>query len=353
MKKEKVIIIFGGKSGEHEVSVNSALSIEKNIDRVLFETSVIGIAHDGSWNYSQEIKTLVSEGKVTSGNKLKLPKTEVVEKLMEADIIFPIIHGTNGEDGTIQGLLELANVPYVGSGVLGSAVCMDKVMQKQLCATAGISQTNYLYFTNKEWQDRNNEIIKILEKELSYPVFVKPANLGSSVGISKVKERGEINDAVMAALLFDNKVIIEEGVENILEVEIAILGNENPQASVCGSIVPNTEFYDYDTKYITDDIKSEIPARIPEKISQQISDMAINAYQVLNCSGLARIDFFYQEKSGQVFLNEINTLPGFVSISMYPKLWQASGLEYSALISELLQLAKQRWNTKQSLKYTY
>ncbi|MDH5533676.1 MAG: D-alanine--D-alanine ligase [Candidatus Pacebacteria bacterium] len=350
---KKVIIIFGGKSGEHEVSVKSAISIEQNIDQSKFQTSVIGIDHNGSWSWGEKIAEITEDGKVKQNGKLTLPSTEVQEKLFKADIIFPIIHGTNGEDGTIQGLLDLANLPYVGSGVLGSAVCMDKVIQKQLCSTAGIPQTDYTFFTKSEWENNKENIIEIVNDQLMYPLFVKPANLGSSVGISKVKTQDQLENAIKEALQFDNKIIIEVGLENMMEVEVSILGNDNPQASVCGSIAPNTEFYDYETKYITDDIKAQIPALISEDISETIRELAIETYRVLNCEGLARVDFFYNKEKNQIILNEINTLPGFTKISMYPKLWDSSGINYTNLITSLLELSLDSWKTKQDLKYTY
>lgn len=350
---KKVIIILGGKSGEHEVSVNSALAIEKNIDKTKFKTRVIGIAHNGSWIEGEKIADIVANGKVKQNGNLTLPSDKVLTKLFEADVIFPVIHGTNGEDGTIQGLLDIANLPYVGSGVLGSAVCMDKVIQKQLCSTVGIPQTNYTSFTRTEWEKNKKDVLDKINNELTYPLFVKPANLGSSVGISKVKTTDQLEKSITEALLFDNKIIVEAGLENIMEIEISILGNETPQASVCGSIAPNTEFYDYETKYVTDDISSQIPAQIEKDSSQTIKNLAIKTYLTLNCEGLARIDFFYDPKNKKVILNEVNTMPGFTKISMYPKLWIKSGISYQGLITKLIKYALDSWQKKQQLKYTY
>jgi D-alanine-D-alanine ligase len=350
---KKVIIIFGGKSGEHEVSVNSALSIERNINKDKFQTSVIGIAHNGSWRWGEKIEDIISDGKVKQNGELTLPSSEVQEKLFKADIIFPIIHGTNGEDGTIQGLLDIANIPYVGSGVLGSAVCMDKVIQKQLCSTVGIPQTNYTFFNKAEWDDNKDNILENINDQLTYPLFVKPANLGSSVGISKVKNSENLKKSIEKALMFDNKIIVEVGQENMMEIEVSVLGNNDPNASVCGSIAPNTEFYDYETKYLTDDINAQIPAQINESTSQTIKEFALKAYKVLNCEGLARVDFFYSKNEDQIILNEINTLPGFTKISMYPKLWDGSDLNYTDLITKLLELSLDSWQAKQDLKYTY
>jgi len=350
---KNIIIIFGGKSGEHEVSVNSAKSIEQNIDKSKFLTSVIGISPKGSWIYAENINSITKDGKVIENNQTTLPNEAVVKSLMEADIIFPIIHGTNGEDGTLQGLLDIANVPYVGSGVLASAVCMDKVIQKQLCSTAGIPQTDYTFFNKIDWKNSKEGILEIINDQLTYPLFVKPANLGSSVGISKVNDAQTLEKAIEEALKFDNKIIVENGATNILEIEVSVMGNEEPLSSVCGSIVPNTEFYDYETKYLTDDIKAQIPAEINQEDAQAIRDLAIESYKVLNCEGLARVDFFYNPQTSQIILNEINTLPGFTKTSMYPKLWAATNLNYKDLITKLLTYAEKSWQAKQDLKYTY
>ena len=362
--KKNIIIIFGGKSGEHEVSVKSALSIEKYIDKEKFHTTALGVTHSGSWNYGQTVAEITDGGKVLNIDaSLTLPSSDESKKLslkakteitpIKADIVFPIIHGTNGEDGALQGLLEMASLPYVGSNVLGSAVSMDKVIQKQICSTAKIPQTKYRALSKFSWDQSKERELDKTKQELKLPLFIKPANLGSSVGISKVKEIAQLETAINEAFMFDNKIILEEGVENILEIEVSILGNENPQASVCGSINPNTEFYDYETKYLTDDIEAKIPAQIPEEISDKIRETALKAYVLLNCSGLARIDLFYQQETDKFYLNEINTLPGFTSISMYPKLWEASGLKYADLITELIELAEQKFANKQKLKYSY
>jgi D-alanine-D-alanine ligase len=362
--KKHVLIIFGGKSGEHEVSVRSATSIEQSIDRSRYETHCLGVTQDGHWHYGQTI------AEVTDGKKVLPPNTTVSlpdgihsdslavstqrgTQPLNSDIIFPIIHGTNGEDGTVQGLLELSNLPYVGSGVLGSAVAMDKVIQKTLCQAHHIPQTKFLSFTHLEWKHNSEKVMQQIQENLTFPVFVKPANLGSSVGISKVKTPEQLATAITEALAFDTKIVVEEGVENILEVEVGVLGNDTPQASVCGSIHPNTEFYDYETKYVTDDIVSQIPADIPQEISEQIRQTAIDTFKALNCLGLARVDFFYQLHTQRYFLNELNTLPGFTSISQYPKLWEASGLSYTDLITRLLELAEEKWAIKQQLRYTY
>lgn len=363
-QKKNVLIIFGGKSGEHEVSVRSALSIQEHIDRSKYEPYVLGITQDGRWNLGRTIESITSGQKVLSpSHPVALPSEPGINTLtvsdskelknIHFDIIFPIVHGTHGEDGKLQGLLEMANLPYVGAGVLGSALAMDKVVQKQLCGSQGIPQAQFCWLTKTEWKKSKNDVLERIESQLTYPVFVKPANLGSSVGITKVKDPASLETAIETALTFDHKVIVEQGIRDILEIEVSVLGNHEPQASVCGSIRPNTEFYDYETKYITDDIAAQIPAEIPEDISQNIRDTAVKAFTLLNCIGMARTDFFYQPETKTFYLNEINTLPGFTSISMYPKLWEATGLSYSQLITKLLELAQEAWEEKQQLKYSY
>lgn len=364
MNKKNVLIVFGGKSGEHEVSVRSATAIEESIDREKFTTHVLGITQDGKWHYGNSIKEITADLKVISptvqvllpseneGATLSLNTPSGLEK-MSFDVIFPIIHGTNGEDGVLQGLLELSNLPYVGSNVLSSAISMDKVVQKMVCDHEGIPQTEFAWFKKSEWLKDQDSCVKRIEAGLKYPLFVKPANLGSSVGISKVKTQDELPKAIENALMYDVKVIIEQAINGIKEVEVGILGNDQPKASVCGSIVPNTEFYDYETKYLTDDVQVEIPAELPQEVTARIQETAIKTFSLLNCSGLARVDFFYQKETEQFFLNELNTLPGFTSISMYAKLWKASGVSYTELTTKLLELAIEKWNEKQQLKYTY
>jgi D-alanine-D-alanine ligase len=361
MAKPIVIIICGGKSGEHEVSVRSAQSIESHIDRARYDVRCIGITHQGHWLSAEHVAQLAPSGKVegatpelTQAATLALPSEILSAASAEPQaIVFPIIHGTNGEDGRLQGLLELANLPYVGPGVLGSAVCMDKVIQKELCAHHHIPQTPFVAVAQHEWATQRAEVLARITHTLTLPYFVKPANLGSSVGVSKVKTGEQLEPAMLEALRYDSKIIVEAGVEGILEVEVGVLGNEAPKASVCGSIKPKSEFYDYTTKYVTDDVEARIPAPIPAEASEQIRALAVQAFQALGCRGMARVDFFYREHDGAVFLNEINTLPGFTSISMYPKLWEKSGVTYDALITQLLDLAVAEWQTKQQLQYQF
>lgn len=352
--KKQIAIVFGGKSGEHEVSVRSARSIEKNINRDHYQTVALGLTKQGEWRVAPTIDQLVEKGQVRnvdSENTSLLP----TPKLLTANVIFPILHGPNGEDGSLQGLLKLINKPYVGSGILGSALAMDKVVQKQVCATAQIPQTPYVWFYRQQWQNKEErkQLIAQIKSQLQSPLFIKPANMGSSVGVSKVKNFKQLNSAIDNAGQYDHKIIVEQAVNQVKEIEVSVLGNNKPKASVCGEIVPNTEFYDYETKYITDDIESQIPAQLPPKISQTIRKLALKTFKVLNCFGLARVDFLYQTKTKQFYLNEVNTLPGFTAISMYPKLWAATDLPYQKLISRLIELAESKWKKEQTLAYEY
>lgn len=363
--KQKVLIIFGGKSGEHEVSNRSARAIEENLDKEKYEPYVLGISPEGQWHFGESVESISDGLKVIPPSQhVSLPtepsnerelvmQTEKGLDRMQFDVIFPIIHGTNGEDGRLQGLLEMANMPYVGAGVLGSALSMDKVLQKQLCAAQDIPQTKYDWFWKYDWDKDAENITRRIMNNFSFPLFVKPANSGSSVGITKVHNESEFEKGVQTALQYDVKILIEEAVTEIEEIEVSILGNHHPKASVCGSIKPQAEFYDYTTKYITDEIIAEIPAEIPNDVSEQIRETAKKVFMLLNCKGMARVDFFYQERTGEFFLNEINTLPGFTTISMYPKLWEASGLSYKDLLTELIELAIEDWKEKQTLKYDH
>ena len=390
MKKLRVGILFGGRSGEHEVSLLSAASILKAINKDKYEVVPIGITKEGRWlTDSHAEKLLRGEREQESGRHLRagdpqatpgaavLAKGESVivppvpqshglipfesaapsmQKAVDVDVIFPVLHGTFGEDGTIQGLLELADIPYVGAGVLGSAAGMDKDVMKQLFAGAGLVIVKHVAVLRSQWEKDSKMITKLVESKLKYPVFVKPANLGSSVGISKVHDRKELGPAIGVAAGYDRKIVIEEGVggskRKARELECSVLGNDQPQASIVGEIIPAAEFYDYNAKYIDEGSQPVIPARISKKQMQQVQEMAIRAFQAVDCSGLARVDFLMEPKSGKIYLNEINTMPGFTSISMYPKLWAASGLEYSQLIDRLIQLALERHAEKKKNRYS-
>ena len=385
-KKLRVGILFGGRSGEHEVSLLSAASILKVIDRTKYEVIPIAITKQGQWLTSTEAQHLLTGNAKPAPVLLKSPKTKSIQLSASADValqntalaqqngslaqsldvIFPVLHGTFGEDGTIQGLFELADIAYVGSGVLGSATGMDKSAMKQLFAAAGLPQTPHVNLLRSEWKADAKRCTKLIEKNLTYPVFVKPANLGSSVGISKVHDRSELAPAMDLAASYDRKLIIEQGVggpgAKPRELEVAVLGNDSPVASVVGEIVPGAEFYDYDAKYHSAASLPIIPAILSESESKQIRKMALAAFRACDCAGLARVDFLMEPavkarknkkpRPARIYLNEINTMPGFTSISMYPKLWEATGVPYKQLIDRLIALAAERHHEKQQTTFT-
>ncbi|WP_244502082.1 D-alanine--D-alanine ligase family protein [Terriglobus roseus] len=374
-KKLRVGVLFGGKSGEHEVSLRSGASILLAIDKSRYDVVPMGIAKTGQW-LPAEASTAMLGGDFAP----KLGKTSTKKKAADTsiasqapgtaglDVVFPVLHGTFGEDGTIQGMLELADVAYVGSGVLGSSVGMDKDAMKKMFAVAGLPIVKHVTLLRGEWKANPKKCTKTIEDKLKYPVFVKPANLGSSVGISKVRERAELARAMDEAASFDRKIVIEEGVSGTgklkgkgkpRELEIAVLGNDDPIASVVGEIVPDREFYDYASKYdSTSTSEPVIPAKITKAQSKQIQAMAIAAFKSCDCSGLARVDFLMEavepgsKKEPKIFLNEINTMPGFTSISMYPKLWEATGIGYSELIDRLIALAIERHDERAATTFS-
>ncbi|EOW9530473.1 D-alanine--D-alanine ligase [Bacillus cytotoxicus] len=361
MTKIKLGLLYGGKSAEHQVSLQTALAAIKALNQEKFEIHPIYITEQGQWMRGERI-----EGEVTSVEALQMSgevnaispvslSTEIIpapaSKQEEAiDVIFPLLHGPNGEDGTVQGLLELMNIPYVGNGVLASAAGMDKVVMKNIFAEAGLNQAKYTSFVRSVWEKNREEAYEKVEEVLGYPCFVKPANLGSSVGINKCKDREELEKAFEEAFQFDRKIIVEE---NIIgrEVEVGVLGNDDPKCSVVGEIVPKKEFYDYKSKYIDGDTALIIPAEITEEETATIQRDAIRAFQALDGAGLTRADFFLT-KDGEVYINEVNTMPGFTPFSMFPLLWQHTGLPYPELIEELIRLAIERHKEKQKIKYT-
>lgn len=360
-KKLRIGILFGGRSGEHEVSLLSAASILKAIDKRKYDVVPIGITKSGQWLPPEEAQSLLAGStapiQLSASSDLVQQSSRLTQTL---DVVFPVLHGTFGEDGTIQGLFELADIAYVGSGVLGSAAGMDKDVMKKLFAASNLPQTPHLALLRSQWQSTPARCIKQIEAALQYPLFVKPANAGSSVGISKVHERSELTDAMDLAASYDRKLVIEQGVGGPgvkpRELEVAVLGNDSPEASVVGEIVPGAEFYDYDAKYHSDDSIPIIPAKLTIAESKQIRAMAIEAFRACDCSGLARVDFLMEPtargKKPAIYLNELNTMPGFTSISMYPKLWKATGLSYKQLIDRLIQLALERHREKQQTTFT-
>ncbi|WP_313113056.1 D-alanine--D-alanine ligase [Pseudescherichia sp.] len=363
MAKMRVGIVFGGKSAEHEVSLQSAKNIVDAIDKSRFEVVLLGIDKQGQWHVNDEANYLqnasdparialnpsaISVAHIPGRETAQLINAESGAALPAVDVIFPIVHGTLGEDGSLQGMLRMANLPFVGSGVLGSAACMDKDVTKRLLRDAGLKIAPFITLTRA---NRQRYAFADVQAQLGLPLFVKPANQGSSVGVSKVTSEAQYHAAVDLAFTFDHKVVVETGIKG-REIECAVLGNDNPQASTCGEIVLNSEFYAYDTKYIDDNgARVVIPAAIDPAVNEAIRQTAIAAYETLGCAGMARVDVFLTEDN-DIIINEINTLPGFTNISMYPKLWQVSGLGYTDLISRLIDLALARHQADSALKST-
>jgi D-alanine-D-alanine ligase len=379
VKKLRVGVIYGGRSGEHEVSLASAAAVFKNLDPERYEAIPIIIEKDGRWSLPRRPPTLVSAADVIEAAKQdesvgQLPgdapreahlvahpgaetlltierhtQTPVVSGLA-LDVVFPVLHGPYGEDGTVQGLLELANIPYVGAGVLASAVGMDKAMMKLVFAAKGLPICDYDVVMKREWQRDERSVLQRIVNRLGFPVFVKPANLGSSVGISKAKHVAELRTAISLAAQFDRKVVIEAAVPKAREIEVAVLGNDTPEASVPGEIIPSKEFYDYESKYLDGASRDVIPADLPPELAAKIRALAIDAFTAVDGAGMARVDFLLAADTGLLFLNEVNTIPGFTTISMYSKMWAASGLAYPALIDRLIALAIERHADKQQLR---
>lgn len=348
-KKIRVAVLFGGRSGEHEVSLVSATSVIENLDKEKYEVIPIGITKEGKWITGPESMQLLKSNQPPKESNIVIPAESQLQH--NYDVIFPVLHGPYGEDGTVQGFLELTGLPYVGCGVLASAVAMDKVMQKKVFQAEGLIQVPYIWFWRFDWVKNKIKYLNEIEA-LGYPVFVKPANLGSSVGINKAHNQEELIKYIAEASAYDRKVLVEKGVEHAREIECSVLGNQNIKASLPGEIIPSNEFYDYDAKYVDGKSDAKIPADLPTDIIKIVQDTAIRAFQALSGEGLARVDFFLTPDN-KLFVNEVNTMPGFTSISMYPKLWEATGLGYSALLDELINLALMRAQEKNSLKISY
>ena len=367
-KKIRVGLIFGGKSGEHEVSFLSASSIVKAIDKDKYTVVPIGITKEGRWISPQDSELALQSGKIEGKNTVillndsfskslvcidnnqKLDKNSALEKV---DVIFPILHGPYGEDGTIQGLLELANIPYVGAGVASSAISMDKDLMRTIFQQKDLPILKWLTIKRKEWQKDKEKILSLVQDNFEYPLFVKPASLGSSVGITKVHKKEELDKAIDLASSYDRKILIEKGLEEAREVECGVLGNDEPRASVVGEVKPAGEFYDYDSKYTDEGTQLIVPADLPDGVSREVQEIALRAFKAVDAAGMARVDFFVTKKENKIYLNEINTIPGFTSVSMYPRLWQASGIPYPELIDRLIQLALERHQDKKQNKISY
>jgi D-alanine-D-alanine ligase len=362
----RVGVLFGGRSSEHEVSLASARNVMDALRQAGHEVVPLGITPQGRWLPQPDALaqlTAAAAGQLplglagdTDANATSwglLPQGQAGHTLPQIDVIFPVLHGPYGEDGTVQGLLEMANVPYVGAGVLASAVGMDKIIARRLFAAAGLPQVAYCALARRAWRADRTGSLETIEAALPYPVFVKPANMGSSVGISKARNRAQLAAALDLAAQFDRKLLIEAAVPHARELEVSVLGNDDPVASIPGEIVPGNEFYDYNAKYIDDNSELCIPARVDVETVRRLQQLAVQAFQALDCEGLARVDFLMDGASGALFLNEINTLPGFTRISMYPKLWEASGISYPDLVDRLVRLALERHADRQQNSTTH
>lgn len=357
-KKLRVAVIFGGRSGEHDVSLMSARSVVSALDPKRYEVVQVGITLDGNWLTGENALAAFENGDIKNLDRavpptdpasrqslfvLRSTKTGAqLETLASIDVFFPVLHGPFGEDGTLQGLFEMADVAYVGAGVAGSAVGMDKGIFKDVMRANGIPLVESALILRGEIENDMAAVVKKAEALGAYPLFTKPANLGSSVGISKCMNRSDLAEGLMDAARYDRRIVIEAGVKNGREIEVSVLGNENPEASVCGEVVPSREFYSYESKYVDGTSGLLIPAPLPVDVADQIRAYAVRAYQAIDCAGMARADFFLEKDTNRIYLNELNTIPGFTSISMYPKLWQASGLTYAQLVDRLIELALER-----------
>jgi len=378
VKKLRVGVIYGGRSSEHEVSIASAAAVVQNLDKERYEPIPIRIEKDGRWLIADRLPASSSAAQVIEqsradgakrlgrgGREAHLVAHPSAEQIMTIergttpaitglalDVVFPVLHGPYGEDGTVQGLLELANIPYVGAPVLASAVGMDKAIAKSVFAAHGLPVSKYLVVLRREWMSSPARVASRVTKELGYPVFVKPANLGSSVGISKAKSEAALPAAIDTAAEFDRKIVIEAAVPNAREIEVAVLGNDDPITSVPGEVIPSREFYDYQAKYLDDDSRTIIPAELPADVAAAVQRLAVEVFRSIDCAGMARVDFLLDGVSGALFVNEINTIPGFTTISMYSKMWAASGVSYPELLDRLITLARDRHTEKQQIRTT-
>src|SRR5690554_109955 len=358
----KLALIYGGQSGEHEVSVRSAASVMEAIDHTKFQVLPIGITRSGQWIPGLPPQTLVDQGdlQVKAGlgatgdyYMVNNPAGVLLGALKEqVDLVFPLLHGPLGEDGSIQGLLELAGIPYIGGGILASAVGMDKALMKKVFRAEGLPVGDYLVYLHREWQDSPEAICQEIEVKLGYPCFVKPANMGSSVGITKAHNREELTMALEKAEVYDRKLVVEAFLDG-REIECSILGNDRPQASLPGEIVSCANFYDYQAKYLLNQSKLVIPAPLPKEKTAEVQALALKTFKAIDCAGMARVDFFILRDGERVVVNEINTIPGFTQISMYAKMWEATGIPYRTLIEKLVDLALERYEEKKAFKKTW
>ena len=367
-KKLKLGVIFGGRSGEHEVSLMSARSVLKVLSPEKYDVILIGITHSGSWVTGENVLSALESGHTNDLIPVILlpepgqnwlyavretPAGQLLEPLTTLDMIFPVLHGTFGEDGTLQGLLELADLAYIGAGVLGSSVGMDKALFKDVMRAHKVPVLESIVVTRNQIRDHMEEVLVNAEKVSPYPIFIKPANLGSSVGVSKCRNRSDLYEGLLEAATYDRRVLIERGLSKPREIEVSVLGNDQPRASIPGEVIPSDDFYTYNAKYFDGRSELIIPAPLPAVTIAKIQQFAIEAYLVTDCSGMARVDFLLEPDSYQIYLNEINTIPGFTQISMYPKLWEASGLPYPELIDRLIELARERKSERDLTRRQY
>lgn len=370
-RRLRVLVVFGGRSGEHDVSLQSARAVMRALNAAGHEVIPVGITRSGRWLISgdplgalisgdiraeQSVSMLPEPGRtglvrVTEGSSSAEPLSAMGD-IGTLDLVFPVLHGTYGEDGTVQGLFDLAAVPYAGAGVLGSALGMDKVLQKTLWRGLGLPVVDFVAVTRRDLERDSDGTVEHIEKELGYPCFAKPANLGSSVGVAKARDHDELRDGLAQAARYDAKIIVERGVD-ARELEVGVLGNDQPEASVVGEILPGAEFYDYRAKYIDSGSQAIIPADVSEDVSEAVRDMAVRAFKAVDAAGLARVDFFLERGTGALYINEINTMPGFTEISMYPKLWQASGVSFPDLVTRIVQLGRERFEERARNQTTY
>jgi len=364
-KKLRVAVICGGRSGEHEVSLMSARSVLSVLDPAKYEVTQIGITIDGTWFTGENVLEKFEDHK-TDGLLPVMISPDPSErgiyilegfsglrKWTDVDVFFPVLHGTFGEDGTLQGLFELADVAYVGAGVAGSAVGMDKGIFKDVMIANNVPIVDTLIVLRNEIEKDIAAVIEQAEKISEYPFFTKPANLGSSVGVTKCNSRSDLQEGLMEAASFDRRVLIQKGIKNAREIEVSVLGNEEPVASICGEVLPSREFYSYESKYIDGTSGLQIPAQLPQDVSECIREYAVQAYKAIDCAGMARVDFFVEKDTNRIYLNELNTIPGFTKISMYPKLWEASGLPYAKLVDRLIELALDRKADRDQTSHIY
>ena len=361
VSRTRVLLLFGGQSAEHEVSIISARSVYAAIDRQRYEPILVGITRQGCWLLAGSDASILEHDTVddmslpvvylaSTGQELKRSDASPHDRGVLFDVVFPLLHGPFGEDGTIQGLLELVGMAYVGAGVAASSVGMDKALAKLVFNASGLAQTAYQVIRRNRWHADPDAVVFGVEKHLQFPLFVKPANMGSSVGVSKAIDVASLTKALDIAAQYDVKMLVEESVEDCHEVECAVLGNDSPRASIIGEIIPGADFYDYQTKYLDDRSELMVPANLSSSVSNKVQGMAIKAFQAIDCTGLARVDFFVRRADDFIYINEINTMPGFTPISMYPMLWQASGLTYPDLIDQLIQLALERRAEREDLR---